>query len=202
MREQRWVVLTSVNAVERFMAELRDARALGPVLVAAVGPSTADALRMSGVEPDLVPAEHSARGLVDAFPAADGPDRRVLFPGAAGAPGTIVEGLAEKGWDVRRVEAYRTVPLSAPEPEVLAQVAAADALTLTATSSVEAFVALRTPEGAPLSAPAHVVCIGPTTAAAARAAGLRGVHEAPDASAAGIVAELIDHFGPGPGAGS
>ena len=36
--------------------------------------------------------------------------------------------------------------------------------------------------GAP---PAHVVCIGPTTAAAARAAGLAGVHEARDASAAG-----------------
>ena len=38
------------------------------VLVAAVGPATADALRRAGVEPDLVPAEHSARGLVEAFP--------------------------------------------------------------------------------------------------------------------------------------
>ena len=46
------------------MAEFRDARALGPVLVAAVGPATADALRLAGVEPDLVPAEHGARGLV------------------------------------------------------------------------------------------------------------------------------------------
>ena len=68
---------------------------------------------------------------------------------------------------------------------------------LTATSSVDAFVALRTPEGAPLAAPAHVVCIGPTTEAAARAAGLSGVHEAWGASAAGIVAELADHFGRG-----
>jgi len=85
---------------------------------------------------------------------------------------------------------------------VLARVAAADALALTATSSVEAFVALRTPEGAPVPAPAHVVCIGPTTAAAARSAGLRGVHEAWGASADGIVAELVDHFGPGPAGGS
>ena len=190
------------------MAELRDARALGPVLVAAVGPATADALRRNGVEPDLVPAEHSARGLVEEFPAAedagegDGAGRRVLFPCADIAPDTIVEGLGGKGWEVRRVEAYRTVARSAPEPEVLARVAAADAVTFTATSSLEAFLALRTPEGTPVPVPPHVVCIGPTTAAAARAAGLAGVDEAWGASAEGIVAELIGHFGPGGGTAS
>ena len=98
---------------------------------------------------------------------------------------------------MHRVEAYRTVSLSAPDPALLDRVAAADALTFTATSSVAAFVALRTPEGAPVPAPGHVVCIGPTTAAAARAAGLQGVHEAWGASAEGIVAELVGHFGPG-----
>jgi uroporphyrinogen III methyltransferase/synthase len=200
VQDHQWLVLTSANAVDRFMAELRDARALGPVLVAAVGPVTADALRRAGVEPDLVPAEHSARALVEEFdaPAANA-SRRVLFPCADLAPDTIVEGLARKGWDVRRVEAYRTVPRAAPEPELLARVAAADALTFTATSSVHAFVALRTPDGAPVAPPAHVVCIGPTTAAAARAAGLTGVHEAWGASAHGIVDELVDHFGPARG---
>ena len=68
VRDNAWVVLTSVTAVERFMGALRDARDLGSVLVAAVGPATADALRRAGVEADLVPAEPSARGLVDAFP--------------------------------------------------------------------------------------------------------------------------------------
>ena len=208
VRDHRWVVLTSANAVERFMAELRDARALGPVRIAAVGPATADALRMAGVEPDLVPAEHSARGLVEEFPDAengagdDGAARRVLFPCADIAPDTIAEGLGDKGWVVRRVEAYRTVARSAPEPEVLARVATADAVSFTASSSVAAFVALRTPNGAPVLAPPHVVCIGPTTAEAARSAGLAGVHEAWGSSADGIVAELIDHFGAGAGTAS
>jgi len=202
VQENRWVVLTSVNAVERFVAELRDARALGPVLVAAVGPATADALRMAGVEPDLVPAEHSARGLVEVFPPTDGAGRHVLFPCADLAPDTIVEGLGHKGWEVRRVEAYRTVARSAPEPEILARVAAADAVSFTATSSVAAYLALRTPEGAPLGVPPHVVCIGPTTAEAARSAGWAGVHEAWGSSADGIVAELVDHFGPGAGTAS
>jgi uroporphyrinogen-III synthase len=168
------------------------------VLVAAVGPATADALRRAGVEPDLVPAEHSARGLVEAFPAAgSGGSRRVLFPAADLAPGTVPDGLSQKGWDVRRVEAYRTVPRAAPEPALLHRVAAADALTFTATSAVQAFLALRTAAGRPVTSPAHVVCIGPTTAAAARAAGLDGVHEAWGASAQGIVDELIDALGPG-----
>ncbi len=197
VQDNGWVVLTSVNAVDRFMGALRDARALGSVLVAAVGPATADALRRAGVEPDLVPAEHSARALVEEFPdAGSAGARRVLFPSADLAPGTIAEGLGQKGWDVRRVEAYRTVPRTAPEPALLDVVAAADALTFTATSTVQAFLALRTAAGVPVTPPAHVVCIGPTTAAAARAAGFDGVHESWGASAQGIVDELIGQLGP------
>jgi uroporphyrinogen III methyltransferase/synthase len=192
----RWVVFTSVNAVDRFVAELRDARAFGSACVAAVGGATADALRAEGIEPDLVPAEHSARGLVEVFPPADAEGSvRVLFPCADIAPDTIDRGLAALGWEVQRVEAYRTVPAAAPEPALLARVAQADALVLTATSSVHAFMALRAPGGDAVPVPAHVVCIGPTTAEAARAAGMTGVHEAWGASTEGIVAELSDHFG-------
>jgi uroporphyrinogen III methyltransferase/synthase len=194
--DSRWVVFTSVNAVERFVAELRDARAFGSAGVAAVGDATADALRARGIEPDLVPAEHSARGLVEAFPPADsGASTRVLFPAADIAPATIDDGLARLGWVVKRVDAYRTVPAATPEPEILARVARADALVLTATSSVHAFAALRTLDGDAVPAPAHVVCIGPTTAEAARSAGMTGVREARGASTEGIVAELSDHFG-------
>jgi uroporphyrinogen III methyltransferase/synthase len=198
VQQNEWVVLTSANAVDRFMGALRDARALGSVLVAAVGPATADALRRAGVEPDLVPAEHSARGLVEEFPDAPvGGTWRVLFPSADLAPATIPDGLGQKGWDVHRVEAYRTVARAAPDPALLDRVATADALTLTASSGVQAFLALRTRDDLPVPVPAHVVCIGPTTAEAARAAGLENVHEAWGASAKGIVDELIGELGPG-----
>jgi uroporphyrinogen III methyltransferase/synthase len=199
VRDNAWVALTSVTAVERFMGALRDARDLGSVLVAAVGPATAGALRRAGVEADLLPSEHSARGLVEAFPDAAGVgSRRVLFPAADLAPGTIPDGLAQLGWDVRRVEAYRTVPRATPEPALLDRVATADAVTFTAPSTVQAFLALRNAAGRAVTPPADVVCIGATTAAAARAAGFDGVHEARDASAQGIVDELIDTLGAGP----
>jgi uroporphyrinogen-III synthase len=160
--------------------------------VAAVGPATADALRLAGVEPDLTPAEHSAQGLVEEFATGRG---RVLFPCANLAPDTIAAGLEEKGWTVERVEAYRTVPAAAPEPALLDRVAAADAIAFTATSSVQAFAALTGPDGAPVPVPPHVVCVGPTTAAAARALGMANVFEAWGASAEGMVRELVDALG-------
>jgi uroporphyrinogen III methyltransferase/synthase len=199
-----WVVFTSANAVHRFMGGLRDARALGTTRVAAVGPQTADALRMAGVEPDLVPAEHWAQGLVAEFPDHPRPPGggRVLFPCADLAPATIPDGLAQKGWTVHRVEAYRTVALSSPEPALVAQVAAADAVAFTASSSVRAFAALRTPDGTAVPVPPHVVCIGPTTSQTARDVGMADVGTAWGASTGGMVEELIDHFAHRPGDGS
>jgi uroporphyrinogen III methyltransferase/synthase len=198
-----WVVLTSATGAHRFMGQLRDARALGSAQVAAVGPATADALRMSGVEPDLIPAEHWAKGLIEEFPErAEGAGGRILFPCADQAPSTIPDGLAAKGWTVDRVEAYATVPLEVTDPALLAEVARADAVTFTATSSIRAYLALRGPDGAAMPVAPFVVCIGPTTAQNARALGLGPVAEAWGASSEGIVAVLADHFAGPPADGS
>ena len=84
---------------------------------------------------------------------------------------------------------------------MLERVAAADTLTFTASSAVQAFLALRhaTGDAAP---PAHVVCIGPTTAAAAHAVRWGGVEEAADVSAQGIVEAVIAALGSDGGDGS
>ena len=199
-----WVVVTSVHAVERLLAALGDSGELATVQVAAVGPATADALRRVGVEPRLVPTEHNARGLVAAFPDAPaaGASRRVLFPCADLAPDTVPEGLRAKGWEVRRVEAYRTVAGPPPGAALVDEVVRADALVLTAASAARAFLALRTADGAPVPPPAHVVCIGAATADAARQAGMAGVTEASQPSPEGIVAELEARLGSGAGSAS
>jgi uroporphyrinogen III methyltransferase/synthase len=201
-QRHRWVVFTSANAVHRFLGELRDARSLGSVLVAAVGPATGDALRMSGVEPDLVPAEHWAPGLVDAFPirGPSDPSGTVLFPCAEQAPPTIDQGLKEKGWEVERVVAYRTVALPPPDAGLLQRLSDADAVTFTATSSVKAYLELAGADGLPLPVPPLVICIGPTTARNARELGLRNVHEAHGVSSEGIVRALIHHAATDPAA--
>jgi uroporphyrinogen III methyltransferase/synthase len=192
----QWVVFTSTNAVHRLMASLRDARSFGSTLVAAVGPQTAAALHEVGVEADLVPSDHRAGGLIDEFPdsPADTSKAAVLFPCADLALTTIDDGLRQKGWQVHRVEAYRTVNLPPPDPALLIQAAQADAVTFTAASSVAAYLALRDPDGAPLPVPPHVVCIGATTAEAARALGMTGIEEATEASTSGIVSALVATF--------
>jgi uroporphyrinogen-III synthase len=159
---------------------------------------------MAGVEPDLVPAEHWAQGLIEEFPERDpsSDDTRVLFPCADQAPSTIPDGLAQKGWDVTRVEAYRTVALPAPDPALVERMGAADALTFTATSSIRAYLALQGDGGRPIPIPPLVICIGPVTAQNARELGLANVQEAHGASTEGIVAALIEHSAGSPPAGS
>jgi uroporphyrinogen III methyltransferase/synthase len=65
------LILTSANAVRFFFARLAafglDARALGRCRVCAVGPKTAAAIRAFGVNPDLVPSDYKAEGVVAAL---------------------------------------------------------------------------------------------------------------------------------------
>ena len=65
----RWVIFTSANGVAAFRERLGharlDARALAGAQLAAIGPETADSLRNAGLEPDVVPSEYRAEGLVD-----------------------------------------------------------------------------------------------------------------------------------------
>ena len=191
-----WVVLTSVNAVERLLHAIGDSAALAATRVAAVGPASADALRVSGVQPALVPRVHSAAGLVEAFEhATPGENGRILFPAADRAPDTIVDGLTAKGWTVDRVDAYRTVALAPPNPDRYEQVADADAIVFLAASAVQAYVAGAPASAGAVPAPALVVCIGGTTASAARQAGLSGVRQASAATADGLVAALVEHLG-------
>jgi uroporphyrinogen III methyltransferase/synthase len=67
----QWLVFTSVNGVTAFLQRLRvrgkDVRALGGVRLAAIGPSTAEALRHYHLEPDLIPAEYRSESLAAAL---------------------------------------------------------------------------------------------------------------------------------------
>lgn len=182
-----WVLFASANAVAATFARLGarglDARAVR-ARVGAVGPATARALEARGISPDAVPARHTAEGLAGALGRGPG---RVLLPRVEGAPPGPAERLAAAGFEVHEVPAYRN-SLPGSEPAALARVRAGgyDALVFTSPSTVRNFVALA---GAP--AGKAVVCIGPTTAAAARRAGLEGVATAAEASSGGLVEALL-----------
>lgn len=178
-----WVVLTSANGVERLWEHLRDARAFGGAHVAAIGPGTASALAKRGVVADLVPESYVAEGLLAAFPPPSG-SRRVLLPRAAGARDVLQVGLEEMGWVPEVVEAYRSVVPQADEA-VVTVAREADWVTFTAGSTVAGFSELVG------SFSGRVAAIGPVTADAVRALGMRVDVEAAEHTIPGLVSALV-----------
>ena len=186
IHEFAWLVLTSVNGVEATFAHLPDARALAGVKVAAVGSSTAAALAERRIVADLVPERFVGESLVEAFPPAPEGGGRVLLAVAEGARPVIAEGLARAGWEVERVDAYRTVPVEPDEP-TRARIAEADAVTFTSSSTVTNLCdAVGTD-----ALPAVVVSIGPITSATAIDRGLTVTAEADPHTVSGLVEALV-----------
>jgi uroporphyrinogen III methyltransferase/synthase len=185
-----WVVFSSVNAVEALLGCVADAREFGSTRIAAVGPGTAGALEQSRLIADLVPERAVAEGLLDAFPSPPHSGARVLLPRAAAGRDVLPEGLAAAGWEVDAVTAYRTVGVSLTGSEREA-VAAADAICFASASAVGAFLAAA---GDPGTLPPVVVCIGPTTAAAAEAAGIKVTAVAEPHTIPGLIAALLTVF--------
>jgi uroporphyrinogen III methyltransferase/synthase len=194
-----WVGFTSVNAVravkDKFAEYGLDARAFSGLKVAAVGGTTAEALREWGIEPDLVPSgEQSASGLLSEWPPYDevlDPIDRVFLPRADIATEALVEGLQAIGWQVDDVTAYRTVRAAPPPAPVRDAIksGAFDAVVFTSSSTVRNLVGIA---GKPH--PATVVaCIGPATSATAEELGLRVDVQAPEASITSLVDALAEH---------
>jgi uroporphyrinogen III methyltransferase/synthase len=183
-----WVAFTSVNAVERFFACIRDARDLGQTHVGAVGPGTAGALAERGVVADVVPGVSVAEALAEVIgpPEPGAPHARILIPQAAAARPALADGLRERGWTVTTVEAYRTRP-AVPPPDVLAAAAKADAIAFTSSSTVENYLDAAGLDGVP----PVVVCIGPVTASTARERGLTVAAEAAPHTLDGLVNALV-----------
>ncbi|MDQ6724950.1 MAG: uroporphyrinogen-III C-methyltransferase [Actinomycetota bacterium] len=188
MADYDWVVLTSVNAVERLFAHLHDARAFGPARVGAIGPGTAAALAARGVVADLQSAEAVGEALVDAFPSGPG---AVLLPQAAAARAVVADGLRASGWQVDVVEAYRTVA-ARPPAEALAAAAKADAIAFTSSSTVTSWLDMAGPD----ALPPVVACIGPVTAATAAEHGVPVTVVATEHTVAGLVDALVSALRP------
>jgi uroporphyrinogen-III synthase len=136
---------------------------------AAVGPSTAAALREIGVVDVLEPEVATSRGLLRELrerAAREGTAGHALLPCGAQAMKGLGEGLVEDGWRVEQIVVYVTDEV-AGVPESVADLAAGRiaALVLRSPTAVRA-VARHVPVLPPGTVP---VCGGPTTAGAVSA---------------------------------
>jgi uroporphyrinogen-III synthase len=192
-----WIVLTSVNGVAAVRARA-EALGHGPAAVttakvAAVGPATEAALRLWGVEPDLVPEVATTAALGAAFaarPAASG-SGRVLLARADLANPELAATLRDKGWAASEVVAYHTVPVGRLDPAARRRLdgGEVDWVAFTASSTVTGFLR---GYGGPPPPGVRVAAIGPVTAGTARSAGIRVAATAADHTIGGLVA-AIEH---------
>jgi len=190
-----WVVFTSANAVGAVLSRLMvlglppQVATRGP-RVASVGAATSAAIRsaLPGEAVDLEPrTEFRASGLLQAFAARGCAGSRVLVPASARARDELPAGLRALGAEVDVVAAYATVePPDLPDRVTRCLAEGFDIAAFASPSAVEAFASAAGPQA--LGLPAAVM--GPTTEAAARAAGLDVRAMAFPSTVEGLVAAL------------
>jgi uroporphyrinogen III methyltransferase / synthase len=201
-----WILFTSQNAV-RFFA--KRCRLLGKMpqvdgkvsteaqlLIAAVGPATAEAARKEGLRVDYVASEYRGEALAEEL-APQITAKRVLLPrsdrGAADLPAV----LRASGAEVEDVVAYQT---SAPDSfdQGVAETICRGEVDVITFFSPSAFGHLVEEFG--METLRHIVgrvvlaAIGPTTASAIREAGLPVEIEANEATTDALVAAITRHF--------
>ena len=195
-----WLVVTSANAVrvigERLPALGLDMQSLSHLHCAAVGPSTAEALRSMGLVVEVVPERYVGEALADALKD-HVRGQRVLLVRAAAARDVVPDALVAAGADVTIVDAYRTV-VPADVAEHARAVFGADSLpdAVVFTSGSTVMHLLDVLRDARIEFPRTVACvsIGPVTSAALRDAGLVIAAEAETASLDALVTACVRLF--------
>jgi len=156
------IVVTSPNGARRLVEAAADHGGSSFPPVACVGPSTAASLADSPFEVNLVPDRAVAEGLVDAMFGPTAGRTRLLLAQAEIARDILDKGLADKGWNVDRVAAYRTIDATVSH-EDRARAGSGDVIVFTSSSTVERFVRLVGRD----ALPSIVASIGPITSATA-----------------------------------
>ena len=196
-----WIVFTSPNGVRAFLRRLRhrgrDLRAFGSAQLAAIGPETAEECRRSGLDPELVPGEYRAEGLVESLRPHVRPGIEILLPRASEARELLPVSLEALGARVTVAPVYRTLPSKEGADrarELLARRAVA-VVTFTSSSTVRNFMAFFDPgEKERLLGGVAVAVIGPVTAETAAEHGLTVAIMPSAYTVPALAAAIVEHY--------
>jgi uroporphyrinogen III methyltransferase/synthase len=144
-----WLVLTSVNAVGRFIDRLlergRDIRDLKGIRICAIGPATAEAVRAYRLRVDLVPPKYVAESVVEELQKVGAiRGKRFLLPRADIARSLLPDEIHRLGGEAVEVDVYRTVLEEEADSEVVERLLEGDIdlVTFTSSSTVRNFAQL------------------------------------------------------------
>lgn len=192
-----WVIFTSVNAVDVVFDAIAKKqsivrRDIAPK-VAAIGPKTAEALKVRGVTPDFVPEEYVAEAILLGL--GDLKNKWVLLPRAEIARKALPEAIVKAGGTAHEISVYKTLPAHPDAQDLAALKSGVDVITLTSPSTVQNFIAIARQNGLdPLHLPNNPLfaCIGPVTEQAAKEAGLANLLVAKEYTTDGLMEVLND----------
>lgn len=171
VKDADWIGVTSRRGVQSAVA-LLGAPLPECIRVAAVGPATARAASALWGRTDLVATHHTLEGLLadllgTTHSADVSPGPHLVLAGARGGQRHGVRALLARGWRVTTVAVYETVPAVSTGRRVDLAAEQLDDILLASPSAVTGLRNL-----ACLPKNVRIFTIGPTTTAAARAAGL------------------------------
>jgi len=165
-----WVIFTSANGVEYFFRHIdersHDARLLGNVKIAAIGPATNAALKKYGLKADLIPATSISESVAEEMIQRNSAAKVLLIRATKGRE-VLQQKLAAAGWNVDVVPVYQTTADTSNANEVRALLGQGqiDWVTFTSSSTVTNFVdAIGADVIKAHRATFKVACIGPITA--------------------------------------
>ena len=197
-----WLLFTSENAVRFFCKRCREIGikseelASSGLKVGAVGPATAKAAEHEGMRVDYTAKDHSGEGLVSEL-RAELEGKRVLLPRSDRADDRLPDALRNAGAIVDEAVAYRTMPPTEFDANVMAQLrqAEVDAIVFASPSAFNNLRdALSAAELAELSVRVEFAAIGPTTARALRESGVTVGIEAEDSTSVGLATAIAKHY--------
>lgn len=170
-----WIVFTSPNGVDAFFEMFYklydDAREIGGVRIAAIGPATARRVKDFHLKVDLQPKEYIAEAVAREFKKDSSiENQRILLAKAEVTRDVLSRELTAMGAIVDEAVAYRTVAETQESAGGILRFKeeGADLVTFTSSSTVENFVALKLP----LPAEMKTASIGPVTSSTMRELGL------------------------------
>ena len=199
-----WIIFTSPNGVnaffEWFYKLYQDARSIGGVRIAAVGPATAARIREFHLHVDVQPETAVAEALAEALQTEGSVENvKMLLIRPESTRDALATKLIELGAILDEAIAYRTVPETggandgtADRPSALERYRreGADLITFASSSSVDNFLALKLPIPPGLK----TASLGPVTSRTLREAGWTVDVESPAADLDQFAAAIARYF--------
>ena len=191
-----YLIFTSVNGVniffQRFFQLGMDIRTLVNIKIAAVGPKTAAAIGKYGINPDIVPNQFVAEGLIDELSEVLSKEDNVLIPRAKIGRNELIDELSQIA-TINDLKIYHTVKDEENKEEIMDTLNDLDSyyLLFTSSSTFTNFSEILKEDVGPALEKGKIISIGPITTKTIEEAGYSVYKQAKEYTIDGILELLI-----------